>query len=552
MVTPSWRTVRRRADHGSAHDALRHARWVYDAGQLREAMLALLVAIRRAEAEGDEPVRIEAWRRLAVVHHRLHEPHRALEACHTSLSLAHAIGDDALVAEALNTLAAFDIEGGQLDPAAHRLREALARAGHRHDLIVRIQQNLGIIGTIRGDQRGAMRHYREALRAARRGGDVHGTARAYHNLGMLSADRARWGVADRYFRESAVLAARVGDVHLQGLCSLNRCEVHIARGRYHEAQAGAHEARAIFERSGATDGLAAAHRFLGIVARAQGWLSSAQEHLARAITLAQSGGLPLEEGEALRELAHVCEQGGHNQDALRHLHRAHERFRQLRAGPDAADAAERMHRLEATYLEVARAWGASIESADRYTFGHCARVARYAEALGRTLGVDPLVLTTLRIGAHLHDVGKVRVPEHILNKPGRLDDAERREMQRHPEYGIRMLEDIDFPWDIRPIIRWHHEHADGSGYPDALAGDEIPLTAQVTGIVDVFDALTTSRSYRPAMTTTAALQEISRVRAWWHRDIYDAFMQLPPLAPTAPGAGRREDVSRSQRTELAP
>jgi putative nucleotidyltransferase with HDIG domain len=527
---------------------------VYEQGHLREGMLAFCVAIRRAVSEGDAQTRIDAWRRLAVAHHRLHEPALALEACQTSLQLAWTHADDMRIAESLNTLAAFAIEAGQLDSATQYLREAQGRAGHRHDLLVRIQQNMGIIATIQGDHRGAMRHYREALRTARRAGDVHGTARAYHNLAMLSADRARWSVADKYFRESAILAARVGDTHLQGLCSLNRCEVLIARGRYREAQAGAHEARAIFERSGATDGLAAAHRFLGIVAREEGWLASAEQHLARAITLAQSGGLPLEEGEALRELARACEQGGRNQDALRHLHRSHQRFQQLRAGPDEADAAARMHRLEATYLEVARTWGASIESADRYTFGHCARVARYAESLGRMLGLDPLVLTTLRIGAYLHDVGKVRVPEHILNKPGRLDAAELREMQRHPEYGISMLEDIDFPWDIRPIIRWHHEHADGSGYPDALAGDDIPLTAQVTGIVDVFDALTTSRSYRPAMSTVAALQEIARVRAWWRRDVYDAFVELQHTdsASITARAAWREDVSRSQRTELAP
>ena len=114
--------------------------------------------------------------------------------------------------------------------------------------------------------------------------------------------------------------------------------------------------------------------------------------------------------------------------------------------------------------------------------------------------MDATALTTVRIGAYLHDVGKVRVPLEILNKPGKLTAEEFDVMKAHPVCGHRAARRrIEFPWDIKPIIRWHHERYDGTGYPDRLEGDDIPLSAQIIGIVDVYDALTTTRSYRGAL-----------------------------------------------------
>jgi putative nucleotidyltransferase with HDIG domain len=182
-----------------------------------------------------------------------------------------------------------------------------------------------------------------------------------------------------------------------------------------------------------------------------------------------------------------------------------------------------MSDLEGTFLTVVRDWGQSIESADRYTFGHCERVAEYAVAVAQALGLGGIEQTTVRLGAYLHDVGKVRVPHEVLNKPGRLNDAEFELMKLHPVYGVELLEGVEFPWDLKPIIRWHHEKLDGTGYPDRLRGDEIPLAAQIIGIVDVYDALTTTRSYRAAMPRAAALAEMERCRSSWRPDVFAAF-----------------------------
>mgnify|MGYP000932947327 CR=1 FL=1 len=174
---------------------------------------------------------------------------------------------------------------------------------------------------------------------------------------------------------------------------------------------------------------------------------------------------------------------------------------------------------------MVRDWGQSIESADSYTHGHCERVARYAEQVARALGLDAAAITTIRLGAYLHDLGKVKVPHEILNKPGKLTDEEFAIIKMHPVWGVELLEEVEFPWDLKPIIRWHHEKQDGSGYPDRLAGDAIPLGAAIIGIVDVYDALTTTRSYRGAMSHEEALARMSETSHWWRREIFEAFMR---------------------------
>jgi putative nucleotidyltransferase with HDIG domain len=194
-------------------------------------------------------------------------------------------------------------------------------------------------------------------------------------------------------------------------------------------------------------------------------------------------------------------------------------------------------RLEETFLAVVRDWGQSLESTDSYTFGHSERVANYAQRVAVALGLGEDEVTTVRLGAYLHDLGKIRVPHEVLNKPGRLTNDEFEVIKMHPIWGLELLESVEFPWDIKPIIRWHHEKYDGTGYPDRLRGDEIPLHAMIIGIVDVFDALTTTRSYRGAMSQEVALAEMERCRHWWRPDVHQAFRTAIVEVPvTATGA----------------
>jgi putative nucleotidyltransferase with HDIG domain len=222
---------------------------------------------------------------------------------------------------------------------------------------------------------------------------------------------------------------------------------------------------------------------------------------------------------------------GRNQDALTLLNTAHRLFLRLDARVDLVHVDGKVSELETTYFDVVREWGQSIESADSYTFGHCERVAQRALAVARGLMLDDTAQTAIRLGAYLHDLGKVRVPHEILNKPGPLTGEEFEVVQMHPIWGLELLAAVEFPWDLKPIIRWHHERYDGTGYPDRLRGDEIPVAAQIVGIVDVYDALTTARSYRPAVSHEAAMLEIEKCRGWWAPAVYAAFSNSRVEAP---------------------
>ena len=506
----------------SATRALRDARDDERAGRIAIAIEKYRAAIDAAVADGDGPTQAEALRRLSVVMHRQLERGVAHELCKQSLDVASELGDATLAAEALNTLGGFELEAGKTADAGELFRQALAMAREIPALVGRIEQNLGIIANIRGDLDAALQHYQNSLTASTLARDDSGCAIAYHNLGMISADQHQWELADRYFDSSLALADSLGDVRMRGLCLLNRTEVFIARQRFEEARLSAEDALRMFDELDARAQKADAYKFLGVVYRETGRPVLAEARLRSAIQLAADCGSHLGEAEASRELARLHQQMGRNQEALLLLNAARGLFVHFDARGDLSDVTRKVSDLEGTYLAIVRDWGQSIESADSYTFGHCERVATYAVAVARALGLDTVEQTTVRVGAYLHDVGKVQIPHEILNKPGKLTREERELMELHTLYGLELLEGIDFPWDIKPLIRWHHEKCDGTGYPDRLRDDAIPIAAQIIGIVDVYDALTSTRSYRAAMSIEDALVELQRCKGWWRSDVFEA------------------------------
>jgi putative nucleotidyltransferase with HDIG domain len=508
-----------------AADLLIEARALERAVCMAGAAASYQAAIAAADATGERAVLSEALRRFAIIRHHRGESADARELCRRSHAVARDAGMNLLAAEALNTLGGIGLETDGVAEAREHFLSALELGGESRKLRARVEQNLGIIANIQGDFEEALTRYGRSLEAYRASDDEHGCAIAYHNLGMTSYDRHEFDAAERYFRQSYEIAQRAGDAYLEGLCLVNHAKVHVARERYEDARVNAETALAVFDRVGVESAKADAYRVLGMVYRETGRHALAESRLRAAIDLAVTAGSALNEAEASRELALLYQAMGRNQEALKFLNSARRLFGRLDARVDLVYVEGKEAELETTYLAVVREWGQSIESADTYTFGHCERVARRAVAVAEAMGMDEHAQTTVRVGAYLHDVGKVRVPHEILNKPDKLTADEFDVVQMHPVWGIELLAAVEFPWDIKPIIRWHHERHDGSGYPDRLRGDEIPVSAQIVGIADVYDALTTTRPYRPALSREHALAEMDRCRGWWSEAVRAAFRE---------------------------
>jgi putative two-component system response regulator len=169
-----------------------------------------------------------------------------------------------------------------------------------------------------------------------------------------------------------------------------------------------------------------------------------------------------------------------------------------------------------------------VEAKDPYTEGHCERLSAFSHQLGRAMGLPEEELIALRRGGILHDIGKIGIPDAVLLKPGKLTPDEWMVMREHPLIGERICKPLRSLKLVLPIIRHHHERWDGSGYPDGLKGEEIPVTARVLQAVDVYDALRTKRPYKPAFPQEQVF-EIMRAEAakgWWDRRIVDIFIDL--------------------------
>jgi putative nucleotidyltransferase with HDIG domain len=191
-------------------------------------------------------------------------------------------------------------------------------------------------------------------------------------------------------------------------------------------------------------------------------------------------------------------------------------------------------RLEESSLEAIESLNATVDAKDPYTAGHSARVQRIALAVATELDLAPQRLDAVRFGGLFHDIGKIAVPDSILTKPGKLDDEEFAVIRCHPADGAEILSHFSRLREAVPLIRHHHERWDGDGYPDRLAGDAIPLEAFVVGLADAWDAMTTDRPYRPAMSIEEATAEVRRCRGTQFSPVVvDAFFAAFRRQPSA-------------------
>ena len=219
------------------------------------------------------------------------------------------------------------------------------------------------------------------------------------------------------------------------------------------------------------------------------------------------------------------------------------------------DATKHVEEIKRLYLSTIETLATAIDAKDQVTHGHIRRVQQLALALARELGLrDSNQLQALEASALLHDTGKLAIPEHILNKPGKLTAGEFEKMKEHASVGAEILSSIQFPYPVVPIVRHHHENWDGTGYPDGLRGIEIPVGARVLAVVDCFDALTSDRPYRPRMTDQEAVAILVQRRGSMYDPlIVDTFVAtLPRLTAQLASASASPPPPAPRRLLLPP
>ena len=192
------------------------------------------------------------------------------------------------------------------------------------------------------------------------------------------------------------------------------------------------------------------------------------------------------------------------------------------------DANRHLIQLNSLYMSTIETLAMAIDAKDQITHGHIRRVQSYAVGLAKSMGVtDEPQIRAIEAAALLHDMGKLAVPEYILNKPGPLTPAEFEKMKLHASVGADILSSIEFPYPVVPIVRHHHESWDGSGYPDKLAGSDIPIGARILSVVDCFDALTSDRPYRPRLSDKEALRILQERRGTMYDPlVVDTFARV--------------------------
>ena len=218
-----------------------------------------------------------------------------------------------------------------------------------------------------------------------------------------------------------------------------------------------------------------------------------------------------------------------------------------------ADQLSHLAEVSRLHLSTIEALARAVDAKDGVTHDHIRRVQSAALALARRLGVnDDLQLRAIEAAALLHDVGKLAIPEHILNKPGRLTPAEFERMKSHARIGAEILSEVDFPYPLVPIVRHHHENWDGTGYPEGLKGSEIPIGARILAVVDCFDALTSNRPYRRALSMAGALDIIDARRAkMYDPAVVDVFHQMCESGAVTPADPIPEEVDSTPQAVIS-
>ena len=506
----------------NAKKAERDGRWG-DACALYEALVR--------DPDAHPPTRLAALRWLGRAYLEQGNRGAALDVLEAAVAAADVTGSPPAVAQALNVVGIVYQMGGDLDQARAMYQAAREKAEVAGDgaLIAMIDQNLGTVAVIRGDLRAALEAFRLSHLGYQALGMRNHEGQILNNIGLTYVELGELGDAEAAYVEAERAFGAEGDRARQLDLAVNQIQLYIMARRFDEADAAS--ARLLPTAADDTQPWRGeVFRHIGVIARERSDFDRAAEYLTRAEQHAALTGDILLKADVAEQQAELYWAQKRHREMLQSLNDAHAHYSQLKAQHRVQHIEKRNGALEARFLEMAHQWGDSIESKDRYTQGHCERVAYFACVLADSAGFNSRSLFWFRIGALLHDIGKIIVPTEVLNKPGKLTPEEWELMKRHPEAGLDLVADIDFPGDIRAIIRNHHERWDGKGYPDGLAGEQIPFAARILCVADVYDALTTTRSYRPGLTHERAAGIMRESPGQFDPELLDTFLDWAETA----------------------
>ncbi len=491
----------------------------------------------------DDVTRLSALRWLGRVYLELGNRGAAMDVLEAAVAAASQAGSASAIAQALNVVAIVHQTGGDLDLAESRYTEARLTAQSIGDAeaLAMIDQNLGTVASIRGDMNRALSAFKSSFEGYRKLGRRDQAAQVLNNIGLAYSDLGDLESAAQAYAEAERTFGEENDQANRLNVALNQIQLCIATGRFEEAQ---ERASPLLELTGeiTASWRGEVFRHVGVIARERGDCMKAAEYLGRASECAEEAEDLLLKADVTEQLAELYWTQKRHRDMLAHLNESHALYSRLKAQHRVAQVERRNAALEARFLEMAHNWGDSIESKDHYTQGHCQRVAFFACVLADSMGMDAQSLFWFRLGALLHDIGKIIVPTEVLNKAGDLTEEEWGIMKRHPEAGLDLVADIDFPGDVRSIIRNHHERWDGTGYPDGLKGDEIPFAARILCVADVYDALTTARSYRDSLSHARAAEVMRSSNGQFDPMLLDAFLEWASNT-TIPGRQTPQNIA---------
>ena len=500
----------------AAKGAERDRRW-------SEAALRYESLVRNPFA--DDQTRLSALRWLGRVYLEQGNRGAAMDVLEAAVAAATQAGSPSAIAQALNVVAIVHQTGGDLDRAESMYTEARVTAQSIGDseALAMIDQNLGTVASIRGDLPRALEAFHLSLAGYRALGMRDQAAGVLNNIGLAYSDLGQLDRAAQAYTEAEQTFGEEQDHTNKLNVALNQVQLCISTARFDEAMERVEELLAL---SGeiAPSWRGEVFRHVGVISRERGDYVKAAEYLGRACECAEEAEDLLLKADVTEQLAELYWTQKRHRDMLANLNQSHALYSRLKAQHRVAQVEKRNAALEARFLEIAHHWGDSIESKDHYTQGHCQRVAFFACVLADSTGMDARSLFWFRLGALLHDIGKIIVPTEVLNKAGDLSEEEWAIMKRHPEAGLELVADIDFPGDVRAIIRNHHERWDGTGYPDGLRGAEIPFAARILCVADVYDALTTARSYRDSLTHARAAQVMRESVGQFDPELLEAFL----------------------------